>query len=186
MYKNLISAQKVIDIAFTNTSTDPALIKDEFINIAQEEHIRPALGYTGKIADSLYEQIVTQNATGTLTSYNQTLLDDFIRPALAFYVKLEALQDMNVNTTSKGLMVAMSDTSRAANTNELAALANKVKSHADTLRDKMVRYLNDEDNIDNYPLYRDAVKRTVSQTGGLILDGSDAPMYDDYPGRVIL
>ena len=140
----LITATQVKDLAFTNDTADINVIKDSFIEIAQEEHIRPVLG------NDLYDEIVAQNNSATLTAENTTLLDDYIVPALAFYSKFELLDDMSVNTTSKGLQILESDFSRAANSDERGDMKNKAKKHADTYADKMTRFLNDSTD---YPLY---------------------------------
>ena len=167
----LITPQEVIDRAFTNQA-DIALIKDSFIEIAQEEHIRPVLAGDLDDADSLYFDIVDQNNQCTLTVENETLLKDYIRPCLAFYVKYEILVDMMVNTTSQGLMVNTTENSNSATDEQRASLAKKALSHANTLRDKMVRYIEDDARNNNYAKY-EAGRNKSNQTnivGGMILD----------------
>ena len=51
---NLITASEVISKAFTNSNTDTALIKDSFIEIAQYNHLRPAIG------EDLYNLIISE------------------------------------------------------------------------------------------------------------------------------
>lgn len=178
-----ITAQEVIDIAFTNVNTDIELIKDFMIEVAQEEHIRPVLGNTSLLSDSLYEELVTQNNACTLTTDNETLINDYIKPSLAFYIKFEVLTDMAINTTSKGLMVNNSETSRAADGQERADLANKAKSHGDTLRDKMVRWLDDDAQLTKYPKYENSTIDRTNILGGIIFDDRAAQRTTDRPGR---
>jgi hypothetical protein len=169
----LITAQEVINTSYTNKNTDIDLIGDAFIEVAQEEHIRPVLAGHLDDVDSLYFEIVTQNDACTLTALNTTLLNDFIKPCLAFYVKYEMLMDMLVNTSSQGLQVLNTEFSNSASSSQRADLASKAKSHADTLRDKMVRYLEDEARANDYPKYFPS-KNTANRTsviGGLLLDG---------------
>lgn len=159
----LITATEVIELAFTNNTVDALVIKDTFIEISQEEHILPVL------QEDLYNEIVDQNNTSTLTTENQTLLDDYITPALAFYVKYEILDDMSVNTTDKGLQVPESDFSRAANSSERGDMKSKSKKHADTFADKMTRFL--KENSDDYPLYSSGnnQRNNTTNTGGIII-----------------
>ncbi len=158
----LITATEIITLAFTNENVDPFAIKDTFIEISQEEHILPILD------EDLYNEIVEQNDAATLTAENTTLLDDYIKPALAFYTKYEILDDLSVETTDKGLQVAESDFSRAANGQERGDMKNKAKKHADTFADKMTRFLNDSDD---YPLYSagNSQRNIGGSFGGIIM-----------------
>ena len=169
----LISPQEVIDRSFTNKQTDVDLINDSFIEIAQEEHIKSVLAGDVDDVDSLYFDIVTQNNECTLTAENALLLENYIKPALAFYVKYEILVDMMVNTSSQGLQVINTEFSRSASASERSDLARKAKSHGDTLRDKMVRYLQDNARSTQYTKYLAGANKS-NQTvfiGGMILDG---------------
>lgn len=161
----LISAQEVISKSFTNKNTLEVLIKENFIEVAQEQHLRPVLG------NDFYDEIVKQNNDDNLSVDNKLLLDDFIKDALAFYVKFEALDDLSFNTTSKGVRSIDDEFTSPATDTQRANLALKIRSHADTLRDKMIRFIEDEDNIDNYPTYKkfENVTKSVTTFGGIVL-----------------
>lgn len=166
----LISPDKIRSIAFTNKNVSDRFLKDTLIEIAQEEHIRPVL------TDDLYDDIVTKNDAGPLTGKNKTLLEDFIQPALAFYVKFEVLPEMNMQTANKGTRQLGDERSSASSSKDRADLYAKVKSHADTLRNKITRFIEDEDNIDDFtPLYKrlDNVNNTTSFTGGIVVIDDD-------------
>lgn len=161
----LISAQEVISKSFTNKNTLETLIKVNFIEVAQEQHLRPVLG------DDFYDEIVKQNNDNTLSVDNKKLLDDFIKDTLAFYVKFETLDDLSFNTTSKGVRSIDDEFTSPVTNEQRANLALKIRSHADTLRDKMIRFIEDEDNIDNYPTYKkfENVTKSVTTFGGIVL-----------------
>ena len=91
---NLISAQQVIDISFTNKNTNALLIKDTMIDATQEKYLRPVL-------NKLYDILIV--SPSTLTGVNKTLYDNYIVPCLAFYVKYEVLPDLCLTTSSKGV-----------------------------------------------------------------------------------
>lgn len=181
MAKKLITAEDVRTRVLTNKNTDVALISDAHIEVAQEEHIRPVIG------DDLYDIIVQENIDEALSDENQLLLDKFIKPALAFYVKFEIMIDMSVNTTSQGIVQNTSEFATSATDKQRADLQTRSKSHADTLRDKMVRFLEDEDKSGNdYPDYDRGknVSNFTSTKGGLILDKRRPLTRDD--GTIIL
>lgn len=170
----LILADKIRDIAFTNKNVSDRFLKDTVIEIAQEEHIRPVL------TDDLYDDIVEKNDAGSLTGKDKILLEDFVQPALAFYVKFEVLPEMNMQTANKGTRSLGDERSSASSSKDRADLYAKVKSHADTLRNKITRFIQDEDNIDDFPLYvrGNNVNNSFSSTGGIIIDDD---IDDDIP-----
>jgi len=168
----LISPSEVIAICFTNDNTDASLIGAHFVEIAQEEHIRPALAWgETQATESLYQEIVDQNNSLTLSVPNALLLETYIKPALAFYVKYELLSDMSINTTSAGLMQNFTDHSNQATDAQRGDLKTQVKSHAKTLLDKMTRFIEDTDTLNDYPKYSSSsnVTNSASVVGGVIM-----------------
>lgn len=161
----LITASEVIDKGLMHDNIDTALIKEEFIEVSQEEHIRPILTQT------LYDLIVSENNSGSLSAVNNTLLEDYIKPCLAFYVVLDLIPHMAVRTTNKGLMVNSSETSEAASREERLDIMTRYREMGDTMKEKMVRYIEDSDNLSDYPTYDDggSEKITTNLKGGIIL-----------------
>lgn len=159
----LVTADYVATTALTNKNTDKALIKDAFIEAAQLEYLRPTLG------EDLYDKIVA----GGLDTDHQTLLNTYIKPALAFYVKYMIIPDMNANTTSKGTRTFGSDNfTQPASDKSRAELANMTIVMADTLRDKMVRHI--EDNLTIFTTYQkgDNIQTSISMKGGIVIPKS--------------
>ena len=164
--KPLITAQDVIELALTNQNMDDSIVKDVFILIASEEHIRPVLG------EDLYEELCTQHDANTLDADNEILVEDFLKHALAFYTKFEILTDMNMNTTSKGIQVNLSEFAQGPTNQQRSDLTTKAKSHADTLRDRMIKFIvNEQDDNDKYPLYKGAedITNSASLSGGILI-----------------
>lgn len=176
MTKQFMTAEDVRSTVLSNIHTDKALIKNPAIEVAQEEHIRPVLG------DDLYDLLVTENGNENLSAVNQVLMNDYIKPALAFYVKYEILNDMGVETGSAGIVQNTSQFATAATDKQRADLQNRAKSQADTMRDKMVRFLEDEDKSGNdYPLYNRGlnVANFTSTKGGVIINKRRPLTRDD-------
>lgn len=161
----LVSAREVIDTSFTNKNTLEILIKDSFIEVAQEQHIRPVLG------EKFYDEIVKQNNDGNLTVDNKNLVDNFLKEALTFYVKFEVMEDISFNTTSKGVRSINDEFTSPATDAQRANLSLKVRSHADTLRNKMVRFIEKEENIDKFPLFKklESITKQTSIFAGIVL-----------------
>lgn len=159
----LISAQEVIDLAFPNKNTLPSLIKDTLIDAAQEDHIRPVL-------NDLYDVLVID--PGALTGDKKALLEDFIRPALSYYVKFEALPELSLPITSKGARTVDDQFTSAASTADRAILLNKTRSIADALRAKMITFIEKPENKDKFPEYKLSENVTNNSTvfGGIVLD----------------
>ncbi len=84
----LMTPLEIISIAYI-TELDPAMIKDSFILTAQVQYIKPAL------TAPLYDDVLL-DPTGTLYG---TLVEDFIKPCLAYYVKGNMLNQQLLETS---------------------------------------------------------------------------------------
>ena len=142
----LITKPDIVKHAFQDSNFNLSLIKDYVIEIAQERHIKPVL------TKDLYDEIVAQVQTSSVTVLNQAVLD-LVEPALAFFVKAEALIDIMSQVVSKGIQLNNTEFSAPATDKQRADLKSNTFVHANTLLDKVTEFLNDEDNIDDYPLY---------------------------------
>lgn len=157
----LITAAQVVNSAFSNKSTDLAFVKEQYIRTAQVRFIRPLVG-----AD-MYDQLVSEHDAAVYTGSNETLITDYLQPALAFYVKLLVLPDMRVNTTSQGLMINNSEFANAATNQDKAELAASTRDMADTLLREAIIYI--EENISAFPLYEARDSSAKNPVGGVIL-----------------
>lgn len=143
----LISIPDVIKHAFADKNFNQSLIKDYVIEIAQERHIKPIL------TKDLYDEIVTQvQPAGTVTTLNQSVLD-LVEPALAFFVKAEALPDIMTRVTSTGIQVNNTEFSSSVTDKQRADLRSNSFDQAHILAAKITEFLDDVDNNANYPLY---------------------------------
>ena len=161
--RKLINANEVISNALLQDNIDPSLIKDTFIEVSQEEHIRPIL------TQDLYDLIVSENNSGTFTGSNETLLNDYIKPALAFFVVLDILPTLTLRITNKGLMINNSETSQAATREERLDIMTRYRELGKTMLEKMERYL--DDNSSTFTLYQNGSSEiiTTKLKGGIIL-----------------
>ena len=84
----LMSPLEIITIAYI-TELDPAMIKDSFILTAQVQYIKPAL------TAPLYDDVLL-DPSGALYG---TLVEDYIKPCLAYYVKGNMLNQQLLETS---------------------------------------------------------------------------------------
>jgi hypothetical protein len=141
----IVNQTYVINNTFTNDNVDPNLIKDNYIYVTQLEVLKPAIG------EDFYDALILEVAAGVYTGLNETLVNEYIKPMLAFYVKSRILPELRLRTTNKGIMINSSETSNAASKEEVAALQDIAKGMGDDLLDEMRRYISD--NESSFPDY---------------------------------
>ena len=101
------------------------------------------------IGASLVAELVSQNPNA-LSADNTTLMT-YVKPFLAWQAYQFWLPKANFKTHASGLRVHEEDNSRAASDAEMANLIRDAKMWAQTKKDKLVSFL--EDNCTTYPLY---------------------------------
>jgi hypothetical protein len=83
---SLITSSEVVTLAYV-TEIDPSMIKSEIIQTAELKYIKPVL------TSALYDDVVA-----TPGSYS-TLINDYIKPCLAFFVKYAMLNQQLLETS---------------------------------------------------------------------------------------
>jgi len=144
----LIEPLTVIEIAYI-TEIDPYMIKDSFIRNAEIQYIKPALGTL------LYEDIYLQFGNGKYTS----LLNDYIKPCLAYFIKAAMLNQMLIETSQyttgsdPTLAQSLVDVSTAVliPTNHRRDMISDVYRTAFYKLELLTAYL--VANVSTYPLY---------------------------------
>ena len=144
---NFVTASEVVQNSFTNQATDTALISDSILDIAELAHIKPELGL------DFYEELKTQNHNSSLTTDNQTLVTDFLKPALCWFVRFEVMNEIQYNTTSAGLVTNISEFSNTVNVEQFNQMKQDTYRKAKAMLDDMVAYIQHEDQSGKYPLF---------------------------------
>ena len=160
----LIIPQRVIELSFTNGETNElSFIKDSIIEAAQLRWIKPILG------DDLWDLLESEYPS-SYSSVNQTLVDRLESP-LAFFVKHELVPDMSINTTAAGLQVLSTDYSSAATDRQRGEIQDQALQHGQALLKEVVRWIELDANIDNYPTYYKSKNtlNNVKTIGGIVL-----------------
>ena len=146
-YNPLVTAAEVISNSFTNANTDPALISNNTILLAELAHIKHALG------KKFYEEIKTQHHAGTLTTANQTLMDDFLTRTLCWYVRFEVINEVQSNSSSMGIVHNIDEFSTIRDPSELNAYKQDTYRKAEIYLKDMIDYMEDDDQSGQYPTY---------------------------------
>jgi hypothetical protein len=141
---SLLTPAEVIALAMPGKNLDTALVADS-IPIASLKYIKPLLGNT------LYNILVAESVAQTFTGLNQTLINDYLKDALARFVLYEALPLMKAEITSNGIQTPSIDYHVPVNYTDFAMLRNKMLSDAELLVTEMKAYL--ERNRTSFPDY---------------------------------
>lgn len=138
---NLITAQEVATIAFTEKNFLPAKISDSHIQVAQEGFIRPAIG------SEFFDYLTSTTPAGVY----ETLNDTYIKPALAWYVRYIILPELMVRATNTGVQLIGAQGTTDASDKQAGILREQAKANADILAGLAIRYLNT--NSELFPYY---------------------------------
>ncbi len=133
----LITPAEVCSLAFASSpGVRPDAITEPTILSAQEKFIRPVLG-------PLYESVENGRAA--------QLLNDYIKPALAYYVKLLILPSIAVSAGSLGLIQQKGGNFTPATAENIAPLRRRTRSEATALIRRAVNHIEASPTL--YPEY---------------------------------
>ena len=143
---------------------------------AQEIHIREAIG------SGVYDELIGQISASTLTSANQTLMNNYIRPALKYWAIVESIAVNVMKMVNKGLGKRSADNFTPADTGDITMLENRMRDKAEYYTNRLRDYLHE--NSSTYPLFLspgsgiDTIHPKGVQTfGGFYLGGGDCEPY---------
>lgn len=157
---NLITAQEVKDQVGLRANLDVAKL-NPYIPHAQRDSLAQEISF------DLYNQIVTENDADDLTPANQTLLDDYIKPYLAFMVTWFAVDFIQWDLSDLGLQVSDDESAISADYKDVKAYKANLNNHAQSmLQDTRMFIL---DNIADYPDYNPIRKRgNMTKRSGIV------------------
>ena len=136
-YNPLVTAAEVISNSFTNANTDPYLISNNTILLSELAHLKSAIG------NKFYEEIKTQHHNGTLTTANQTLMDDFLVRCLCWFVRFEVINEVQSNSGSAGIVHNIDEFATIIDPAELNAYKQDTYRKSEIYLKDMLDYMND-------------------------------------------
>lgn len=152
--RNLITAQEVIDLAFAENSNMMAeSISDTSIRIAEIKYIRPAFG-------AMYPLLADKYADFT---------NDYVKPALAYFVKCEIVSSIAIDMSNSGVAVANPQYQSAATDKQRQRLYDSEMSKAKTLLDFALEHI--ATHSEEFPDFCGEAPKKHHRVGGILLGG---------------
>lgn len=103
--------------------------------MCQDIYVQPKLGTT------LFDELKAQIIANTLTTANQTLLDDYIQPCLRYWIESEAPTAISYKFLNKGLMQQSSENASTSSLDEINFISQKYRDKAEWYTERMIRFL---------------------------------------------
>ena len=126
----------------------------QFIETAQDMHVQNYLG------TELYRKLMLLVSNGTIidsaNSDYKDLLDDFIKPMLAWYTQAEYIPFASYTLSNKGLFKHSSDNASTLDREEIAGLANRANDKAVFYTNRLINFLCDNSTL--FPEYNDTTE----------------------------
>lgn len=152
--RNLITAQEVIDLAFAENSNMMAeSISDTAIRIAEIKYIRPAFGVMYPLLADKYADFA----------------NDYVKPALAYFVKCEIVSSIAIDMSNSGVAVANPQYQSAATDKQRQRLYDSEMSKAKTLLDFALEYIATHSEL--FPDFSGEAPKKHHRVGGILLGG---------------
>ncbi len=129
-----ITEQNLLDASILNENINYAQIRPTLVK-AQEMRIQPVLGST------LYNELITQITGNSVNVANQTLLDDYIQPALIQWIYYELPTVLAFRFMNKGMVRRTSEESTPMSMEEIARLTDRMKNDAEWYSERITRFL---------------------------------------------
>ena len=117
-----------------NLNVDDELIHPQIIK-AQNLNIERVLG------TNLFDVLIAEVTSGTVSARMITLLEDYIQPALVEWVTYSSILYFNYKITNKAVVKKSSDNSEASSLNEVNFLRQSIRDDAEYYTDRLAKYL---------------------------------------------
>ena len=141
----IVSPAFVKENTVLNYNVDDGYLKP-LIDSIQNTFIRPILG------SALFDEVLTQIRTNTVSVLNETLIKEYLRDALKWEVCHKYTRIGTYKLNNKGAGTHSGDNFSSLSEGELVTAKSIFKDNADFYRRKLKLYLKANEN--SYPLYK--------------------------------
>ena len=170
MAVRFISHTRLIAETSLNGSIDESLTK-AIITQSQDRHIWNWLG------TSLYDRLKADIIAGNVTGDYETLLQDYIQPALVQFTFAELLPQIRVRVVNNAVQIMSSEQSDAAGYEDIRPLINRAMDLGEFYRERMIDFLcKDSTSI---PEYDEVITGELSATRDNYQTGLYLGSYND-------
>ena len=139
-----ISVEDIKTFSSINGNVDDNKII-QFISIAQDLDLEVVLG------TRLFNRVITEIESGTISTPIQLLLDKYIKPTLIHYANARILPSIAYTIANGGIFKHSSENSETVSIDELNLLTEQSSSIAGQYADRMAKFLNYHNS--DYPEY---------------------------------
>lgn len=145
-----ISSDTIKEFSIIESNVDVKLI-DSTIILVQDIQLQQLLG------SQLYNEIAGQinSDPQVISSANQTLLTDYIKPFMLNAVIAEGVVTFNYKISNKAVVTMNSESQQPVNTSEIELVQSKYQGYADFYAKRLTAFLVQETTT--YPLYQTVV-----------------------------
>ena len=119
----------VVDLNVDDELIHPQIIKAQNLNIERV------------LGTNLFDVLIAEVTSGTVSSRMITLLEDYIQPALVEWVTYSSILYFNYKITNKAVVKKSSDNSEASSLNEVNFLRQSIRDDAEYYTDRLAKYL---------------------------------------------
>ena len=155
-----ISEPYLKDNSVINTNIEFKQLRPTIMAV-QDMQIQQAIG------SPMFDELKAQVIGNTLTAANQTLIEDYLQPAIMYWVLADSPLLLSYKFTNKGIISHNSDNAVNASQNEINFLAQNYKKKAEWYTERVTDYL-----CANHLLYPTYV--------GPVPDGGISPNQNRY------
>lgn len=158
----IITVREVETHALKTSTFDSALLED-FIIPAQRQYLKKFIG------KDYYNDLISKIDADTLTADDVSLLEDYLRPMLSYYIVYDAFPSIQMNITSAGIIKNSTDSSEAASSSEASTLRANMLRMAEVWREHARDFVKEaqDDDSTKYPLF-DTCEDTNTNKYGFI------------------
>ena len=151
---NLITAQEVIELAFAeNSNMREESINNTSIRIAEIKYIKPVFGNMYSMLGTTYEDFT----------------NEYIKPALAYFVKCEIVSSIAIDMSNSGIAVANPQYQSAASDKQRQRLYDSEMGKAKVLLDEALAYISA--HVEEFPDFVGTAPKKHYRNGGILLGG---------------
>lgn len=118
---------------------------EPYFKVAEKIWVEPLLG------TPLYEDLLEQVNTNTVTEENSTLLL-VLYPFLSFAIVFECLPFLSYHISEVGITKGKSDNSDSVSINDVNYINTHIRSQVEVMKTQLKKFL--DDHSDNFPLYK--------------------------------
>lgn len=173
MESTLVTVEQLKLLTSISSTMDCELLQPHLL-IAQQLYVAPVLG------DALYTDILTKFDANTISGDTQTLLDEYITPAIGFSSWFSAAPFLAYKTQRSGIQALASPDNTPVTVEELSLYISRVENLKDFYCERLQSYL--YANQSKFPLYRQADAQKTNKGGQLYL-GFRRQRKNNYGGQ---